>query len=90
MVTLKKERVINMFRKIMFIFGVLAISLTLVGCDKEPNIEYVVESAKILEKQIQEKEGEILQPALRIVKTPVPFLDTNIKDWAEKLSKLLK
>ncbi|MFC1647501.1 flavodoxin family protein [Patescibacteria group bacterium] len=58
--------------------------------DSKYNIEYVVEAAKILEEQIKEKGGEILQPALRINKTPVTYLNTNVKDWAEKLSKLLQ
>lgn len=58
--------------------------------DPKYNVEYVVESAKILEEQIKEKNGEILQTALRIVKSPVPYLKTTVKDWAIKLSKLLK
>jgi len=58
--------------------------------DPKYNVEYVVESAKILEKEIQKKEAELLMPALRIVKSPVPHLNTTIKDWTTKLSKLLK
>lgn len=58
--------------------------------DPKYNVEYVVESAKTLEKEIKEKGGEILMTALRIVKSPVPQLNASIKDWAEKLSKLLK
>ncbi len=58
--------------------------------DPKYNIEYVVEAAKILENDVKEKGGELLQTALRIIKSPVPHLDTMVKDWAEKLSKLLK
>lgn len=58
--------------------------------DPKYNVEYVVESAKLLEKGIQEKGGELLTTALRIVKSPVPHLNTSVKDWATKLSKLLK
>ena len=57
--------------------------------DSKYNIEYVVESAKLLEEQIKEKQGEILTTALKINKSPVPQLDAMVKDWAEKLSKLL-
>lgn len=58
--------------------------------DPKYNIEYVVESAKTLETEIKEKGGELLTTALRIVKSPVPHLNTSVKDWATKLSKLLK
>jgi len=58
--------------------------------DPKYNIEYVVESAKLLEEGIKEKGGEIIQTALRIVKSPVPHLNGSVKDWTTKLSKLLK
>lgn len=58
--------------------------------DPKYNVEYVVESAKILENEVKEKEGELILTSLRIVKSPVPHLNTMVKDWAEKLSKLLK
>lgn len=58
--------------------------------DPKYNVEYVVESAKTLETKIKEKDGELLTTALRIVKSPVPHLNTSVKDWATKLSKLLK
>lgn len=58
--------------------------------DPKYNIEYVVESAKLLEQGIKDKGGEVITTSLRIVKSPVPHLDTMVKDWAEKLSKLLK
>lgn len=36
-----------MFKKILFIFGVVAISLTLVGCDRDPDIEFIVETCRV-------------------------------------------
>lgn len=58
--------------------------------DPKYNVEYVVESAKLLENSIKEKDGELLTTALRIVKSPVPHLNTSVKIWATKLSKLIK
>ncbi|MFC1655829.1 flavodoxin domain-containing protein [Patescibacteria group bacterium] len=58
--------------------------------DNKYNTEYVIESAKILEKGIKEIGGKLIVPALRINKTPVPYLDTSVKDWAKKLSKAIK
>ena len=58
--------------------------------DSKYNTEYVMESANILEKGIKKLDGELVTNALRINKTPVPYLNTLVKTWAEKLSKLLK
>ncbi len=58
--------------------------------DNKYNTEYVIEAVKILEKGIKEIEGELVIPALRINKTPIPYLDTSVKDWAKKLSKKIK
>jgi len=58
--------------------------------DPKYNIEYVVESAKLLEKGVKEKGGELILEPLRIVKSPVPHLNASVKNWALKLSKLIK
>jgi flavodoxin len=58
--------------------------------DSKYNVEYVIESASLLEKAVKDKGGEFLIKPLRINKTPVPHLNTNIKDWAQKLYKSIK
>lgn len=58
--------------------------------DNKYNTEYVIESAKILEKTITENQGIIISPTLRINKTPVPLLGTTVKKWAMELSKQLR
>lgn len=58
--------------------------------DNKYNTEYVIEAAKILEKGIRKIGGELIVPALRINKTPIPYLDTSVKEWAKKLSKAIK
>lgn len=58
--------------------------------DPKYNVEYIVESARLLENSIKEKNGEVILEPLRIVKSPVPHLNNSVKDWAIKLSKLIK
>ncbi|MBA4336154.1 hypothetical protein C0416_00070 [bacterium] len=58
--------------------------------DNKYNTEYVIESAKILEKTVTENGGILISPTLRINKTPVVYIETTIKTWAENLSKQLK
>jgi len=58
--------------------------------DNKYNTEYIIESAKILEKKITENDGVLLTPSLRINKTPVLHLEDTIKTWAMNLSKKLK
>lgn len=55
--------------------------------DNKYNTEYVIESANILKKEIEERNGKLIIEPLRINKTPVPHLNKKIKKWAEKLSK---
>ena len=57
--------------------------------DNKYNTEYVIESARILENTVKNNEGELISPALRINKTPVPHLETTVKKWAINLSKQL-
>lgn len=58
--------------------------------DSKYNIEYIIEAANILEKNIKKLEGELVVPALRVHKSPVPLLNTSIQNWAKKLSKAIK
>jgi flavodoxin len=58
--------------------------------DNRYNTEYVIEAANTLEKGLKKLRAKLIIPALRINKTPVPELDNRIKEWAKKLSKLLK
>lgn len=58
--------------------------------DNKYNTEYVVESAKTLEKTVTKNGGALISKALRINKTPVPHLETTVKKWAINLSKQLK
>ncbi len=58
--------------------------------DNKYNTEYVIESAKILEKKVSENGGIITTQPLRINKTPIAHLSTIIRDWAENLSKQIK
>lgn len=58
--------------------------------DNKYSTEYIIESAKILEKKIMENGGILLTPSLKINKTPVIHLEDTIKTWAINLSKKLK
>jgi len=58
--------------------------------DSKYNVEYVIESANLLEKAVKENNGELLIKPLRVNKTPVPHLDKMVKDWAQKLSKSIE
>ncbi|MBI5411903.1 flavodoxin family protein [Candidatus Peregrinibacteria bacterium] len=57
--------------------------------DPKYDAQYHVESATIIEEAIKGAGGELVCPALKISRSPVPFLDTLIQKWAEGLSKLL-
>lgn len=50
---------------------------------------YHMESAKILEKTVQDLGGTLIVDSLRISKSPVPHLDGRIAQWAEKLANAL-
>jgi flavodoxin len=88
---LLQDHMLKFFKK-----GVMKASLKGKKCaviglgDSKYNIEYVIEAANILEKGIKKLEGELIVPALRVHKTPVPLLNTAIQGWAKKLSKAIK
>lgn len=53
-------------------------------------LQYHIESANILEQLIQNQNGQLLLPSLRISGTPVRFLDTLIPHWSKMLIEKLK
>ena len=57
--------------------------------DQRYEKEYLLESAKILEKLVKDHKGELVHVSLRILNTPVQYLDTTITAWAEQLSEKL-
>jgi flavodoxin len=57
--------------------------------DPKYDLQYHIESAKILEAAIKDQGGELICRALRISKSPVPHLNGIIAKWAEDLAKLL-
>lgn len=48
-----------------------------------------IASARILKDGIAKAGGELINEALLINKSPIPHLDTKVKDWAQELSKLI-
>lgn len=48
--------------------------------------DYNIESARILREFILDHDGEIMHEPLLINKTPLPHLETRVKDWAERLA----
>ncbi len=58
--------------------------------DPKYDSDYLIESAKIIQKFCVEKEMQELGNPLRIVKSPVPHLETMVKNWAEELVKLIQ
>lgn len=54
--------------------------------DPKYNPEFHLESAVLLEKAIQGSGGKLLPPSLRISRSPIIYLDTLLKTWAENLS----
>lgn len=57
--------------------------------DPKYNPEFHLESAVLLEKAIQGSGGKLLPPTLRISRSPILYLDTLLKTWAENLSKII-
>lgn len=53
--------------------------------DSKYDPQYNVESATILEKIATDTGGEIIIPALRIDKSPILQLETNVKKWSKDL-----
>jgi len=58
--------------------------------DAKYGTDYCLESANILEKFFKEKKANIMVPALRVVKSPIPMLNTMVKIWVDKLLVKLK
>jgi len=57
--------------------------------DSKYEINHMFESAIILTKALEEKEAELLIDSLRINKSPLPYLDTRVSQWAKDLSEKL-
>ena len=56
--------------------------------DMKYDSDYLIESAVILEEFLVEKGAELVCKSLKIAKSPVPRLETNVKKWAEEISGL--
>ncbi len=48
-----------------------------------------LESVKIFEKGVHESKGELIIDPLKIMRSPIPFIDSTVTQWAENLSKLV-
>lgn len=57
--------------------------------DAKYDAQYHIESAHILEEVIKKAGGSLICPALRISRSPVPFLESRVAKWAEELSKII-
>ncbi|MDD2913509.1 MAG: flavodoxin family protein [Candidatus Paceibacterota bacterium] len=51
--------------------------------------DYHLESGKIIMDFFKKKETNIICSPLLVSKSPLPFLDKHVSDWAEKLSNLI-
>ena len=57
--------------------------------DLKYDADYLLESAKVIEKFFEEKEADVICKPLKIVRSPVPYLDSLVAKWAEELAKLI-
>lgn len=58
--------------------------------DPKYDLDYHLESAKIIMDFLKKKEAQILYMPLRISKNPLPLIEQGFVDrWAEKISELL-
>ncbi|MBD3330625.1 hypothetical protein GF354_03805 [Candidatus Peregrinibacteria bacterium] len=57
--------------------------------DSKYEINYMFESAKILEDGIKSLGGELVHESLKINMQPVPYLETRVTDWAKEISNSL-
>lgn len=55
--------------------------------DPKYDTDYHIESAKVITDFLKEKKASILHLALRISRSPYPFLQDYVPRWAETLSK---
>ena len=53
--------------------------------DPKYDPEHHIESATTLERFIKEEGGTLALPALRISRSPVLWLETRVKEWADEL-----
>ena len=53
------------------------------------DIDYFIESEKILKEFVLKKEGEIVTDSLLIGKNPLPFLKNIVPKWVESVTKIL-
>jgi flavodoxin len=58
--------------------------------DNKYNIDYIVESAKILDTFAKEHGARIFCSPLLIVKNPIPHLNKRVQKWTEKLAQQIK
>ncbi len=52
--------------------------------------EYLTEAATILEEKIQEKNGQLVTPALRIGTDPIKMIDKLVPKWVERLAEVIR
>jgi flavodoxin I len=57
--------------------------------DFKYDIDYHIESAKILEDFVKKVNGKLIIEALRISRSPIPHLNTYIQKWGEELANIL-
>ncbi len=51
--------------------------------------DYILESANIIEGFFEEKKANVIVKPLKIAKSPVPYLESLIKKWAEGVAELI-
>lgn len=57
--------------------------------DLKYDSDYHLESTKIIMDFLKKKEANIICSPLQVSKSPLPFLNKHISDWAKKLSNLI-
>ncbi len=57
--------------------------------DSKYEIHYMFKSAEILEEGLKNSGANIILESLKINKSPIPYLDTRVTDWANQLSAKL-
>ena len=55
--------------------------------DDKYDIDYNIESARILREFAVDHSGEIIMEPLLINRCPIPHLETTVEDWAGRLAK---
>ncbi len=58
--------------------------------DPKYGLDYCLESANIIEKFFKSHDANVILPALRIAKCPIPLLNSFVKKWVDKLLVKLK